>query len=296
MSSNTLIFACTWTPYDLNQPQWSNAAPLAGREKLLDQWLEKTISLNPDKDILLVDTPDNGRPSPIDPRHGEFVQYTSGLRAPRMKMVFPDNIGHLCFWRRGHRDGWGRAFCYGVSAGAASKYEHLAHIEGDSIFRHPVEPIIQQMKAENVDVMSNLVDGSHKNWIETGLMFMRTQYLVESDFVRHYNWAGHTSDRPAPEEIIFHLFGQHARLMPWRVRRGHNNSYTFKNILDLDWITHASDPKMYDVFMGLTGGLPGTTAPAPISLRPEFTASHFRPRPRPHAQAILEMQRRGVKA
>ena len=67
----------------------SNAAPLAGREKLLDQWLEKTISLNPDKDILLVDTPDNGRPSPIDPRHGEFVPYTSGLRAPRMKMVFP---------------------------------------------------------------------------------------------------------------------------------------------------------------------------------------------------------------
>ena len=308
----TLIFACTWTPYNANQPQWSNAAPLAGREKLLDQWLTKTISLNPDCDILLVDTPDNDRPSPIDPRHGEWVPYTPGLQAPRMKHVFPDNIGHLCFWRRGHRDGWGRAFSFGVDAAVATlrgptPYEFVAHIEGDSIFRHPIAPIIRKMQRDNVDVMSAQVDSgfpgvrrSHALWVETGLMFMRTRYLADLEFSKKYDWASHKTDKPAPEEIIWRMFSNRLKLMPWRVFRGHNDAYTFENIKQLDWITHASNPKMYDLFMELEGPLPMDEQA--IQLPPHLRQMrHFPARLHPRNALLrrqweLELQKQGIKA
>lgn len=304
----TLIFACTWTPHN-EVRRLPGGSTVGGarweRTKLLDHWLTKTRALNPGCDILLVDTPDQGEPSPIDPRHGEWITYTPGLQAPLMKHVFPDNIGHLCFWRRGDRDGWGRAFSLGVDAAVATlsgptPYEYVAHIEGDFIFRHPIAPIIRQMQRDNIDVMSAQVDNGHPHrsphliWVETGLMFMRTRYLADIEFNKRYDWASHKTDRPAPEAIIFTLFGKHLKLMPWRVFRGHGNCYTFENIKQLDWITHAHDPAMYDRFMEFEGPLP--VAPVPTHYR-----SSQPPRIRPH-DALLrrqweaELQKQGVKA
>ncbi len=314
----TLIFACTWTPH--GDPQRLPGGSIIGgaraeRAKLLDYWLTKTIALNPGCDILLVDTPDQNEPSPIDPKHGEWVPYTPGLQAPRMKYVFPDNIGHLCFWRRGHRDGWGRAFTFGVDAAVSTlsgltPYEYVAHIEGDSIFRHPIAPIIRKMQRDKIEVMSAQVDNGHPHrrphpvWVETGLMFMNTNFLAAMDFTKRYNWAGAKTDKPAPEERIYQLFGKHLRLMPWRVFRGHQNAYTHANIINLDWITHASDPTMYDRFMEFTGPLPmGESAiTLPLHLRPvhlHLPDRNSGPMPRNpliRRQWERALQERGVKA
>lgn len=125
-------------------------------------------------------------------------------------------------------------------------------------------------------------------------MFMRTRYLADIEFNKRYDWASHKTDRPAPEAIIFTLFGKHLKLMPWRVFRGHGNCYTFENIKQLDWITHAHDPAMYDRFMEFEGPLP--VAPVPTHYR-----SSQPPRIRPH-DALLrrqweaELQKQGVKA
>ena len=325
--------------------------PNADRAQLLDYWIAQVTKLNPGCDILLVDTPSatlpkdyrerfhetRGTPpahintgtlqsSPIDPRHGEFVPYTPGLRAPRMIHRFADNIGHLWRWRFGERDGWGRAFCFAISAGIASKYDFIVHIEGDALFRHSVAPVIQKMQQDSLDAVSALVDNGHPTrhghprWVETGLLFMRTKFLVDLDFVAKYNWEGRRNDKPAPEEVIYHLFGEHLVLMPWVVFRGHLNSYTHKNIETLDFITHAdADQSMYARFMEFPSK---PLAMTPIGRgAPEPYPPGERPLPRPRVRLVpqpggppqqvaaprhigspahraweLEMQRRGIKA
>jgi hypothetical protein len=64
---------------------------------------------------------------------------------PRLQVYrFPDNIGHLA---RGGKDGWGRAFCKGLEMAIDGQYDYVVHIEGDSLFKRPVLPIIRQMMA-----------------------------------------------------------------------------------------------------------------------------------------------------
>ena len=62
---------------------------------VLEQWMRITRKLNPDTDILLIDSA-----SPV------HIPAFAGVRHKQ----FTENIGHI--WRSG-KDGWGRGFCAG---------------------------------------------------------------------------------------------------------------------------------------------------------------------------------------
>jgi hypothetical protein len=209
------------------------------RAKLLDCWITVIRRVNPNTDILLVDSNSPWEPL-IDPRHGHFARYDTGMRMSRMLHSFPDNVGHLS--HKG-RDGWGRAFCYGLEAAIAGKYDYVAHIEGDSLFRLPVEPIFATMNRDGIHAASIPVGGTKRTmygWVETGLMFFSTNFVDHIHFVRQYSWQ-HRTTNPTPEVVIRQILGNDLRMMPWRGERGDKSHITPANVTQLDWVTHCWD-------------------------------------------------------
>ena len=234
----TLIFATTYVDCE-------------DRAKLTDHWLTLTSRLNPDCDLMLVDSA-SPWPKLIDEeRHGRFEIYAPDATGRRMIYRFSDNIGHLS---RGGRDGWGRAFCFGLQAAIDSGYDYVAHIEGDSLFRLPLTPVVRRMREENAEVTSVPVKGMKRDmpgWVETGLIVFKTRYLVETDFITKYDWP-HRKESPTPELVVARLIGNRINLMPWRAWRGDKNEINHRNVLDLDldWITHChNDVLVYDRFV-----------------------------------------------
>jgi SAM-dependent methyltransferase len=234
----TLLFATTYVD-------------CADRAKLTDHWISLHKRLNPECDLLIVDSA-SPWPRLIDEgKHGAFAPHTPGAREKQMLHVFPDNVGHLS---RGGRDGWGRAFCYGLQAAVDGGYSYAVHVEGDSLLRLPVAPIVRRMAREGTRVASAPVVGmkrDYSNWVETGLMFFSTSYLVESSFVAHYDWSTR-GGTPTPEVVIRKMIGTDLKLMPWRAWRGDKNQITHQNVasLGLDWITHChTDSWAYDKFV-----------------------------------------------
>lgn len=240
-----LIFAATFVADD-------------ARARLMEHWLRVTLKLNPECDILLVDTPsETGKPSrvpDIAKRFGDLVPHVMGDRARLSIKSFDDNIGHLGGGAHKDfgRDGWGRAFTYGLEAAIAGNYEFAAHIEGDSIFRLPVKEITAQMERDKTVAASMPVRGMKTDWpgwVETGLMFFRTEFLEKSGFIASYNWQGRPR-LPAPEVIIHNLLGDKLRMLPLSGRRDDRNEITAENVAasNLDWLTHCADAGAYEKF------------------------------------------------
>jgi hypothetical protein len=200
------------------------------REKLTcQQWTRLHVALSPTCDFLMVDTPAEGY-APTWPDLPRFKVFT-----------FPDNVGHLS--RNNGKDGWGRAFCYGLDYAVREGYDYVVHIEGDSLFRLPVMPIIEQMKREAIQVASVPVMGmrlgNNANWVETGLMFFSCDYLRRSKFTDRYDWQ-HRSKTPTPEVIVFMMVRGQLKMMPWNAIRRDKMQFDNTNVLDLDldWVTH----------------------------------------------------------
>lgn len=223
------------------------------RAHLTDLWLSFHPQKSPECDFMLVDSASPWHPA-IEERHPAMVSYEEGMRGRRMFYDFPDNIGHLS--RKG-RDGWGRSFCKGLEAAIASDYDYVVHIEGDSLFRLPIMPIIDKMEREKIKVASTVVKGmrfDHENWVETGLIFFDVDYLKRSQFIKRYDWTNRRV-APTPEAIIFRMIQQDLTLMPWKAWRGDKYQINHDNIegLDLDWVTHChNDVWAYDKFVGAT--------------------------------------------
>jgi len=239
------------------------------RRKLTDHWLTLHQHLNGDAcDFLIVDSQSPVKPFIHDAKHGIFEVYKSGKPAHRMLHEFPDNIGHLS--RRG-RDGWGRAFCFGLQAAIDCAYDYVVHIEGDSLFRRKVRPIVEHMEARHIRVASTPVEGMHRamqGWVETGLIFFEVRHLKDSNFIGKYNWPARR-EYPTPEVVVRSLIGTYLHLMPWRAMRGDKAQITHDNVLawNLDWITHCHrDIWCYDKFIeAAMGKEPQPTASAPVA-------------------------------
>lgn len=171
--------------------------------------------------------------SPVKPDLPPWVKY----------FTFPDNIGHLHKKDTPGKDGWGRAFCKGLEIAIAEGYSHVAHIEGDSIFKRPCRPIFDWMESNNVKAASVQVEGTvrfMRGWLETGLMFFSTKYLKDFDFIRKYDWPNR-KPHPTPEIIIGNMIRWDVKLMPWKAWRADRwNAVTEDNVLslNLDWLTH----------------------------------------------------------
>jgi ADP-heptose:LPS heptosyltransferase len=210
------------------------------RQRLTEQWLTLNSALNPDCDLLLVDSA-----SPVPLVHAGFAM------PPRAEVFnFGDNVGHLS--RKG-RDGWGRAFTKGLDLAVERGYRHVLHIEGDSLLRVPAEALIKQLPSGK-GVGSVIVKGMHRefsNWLETGLMLFTTDYLKRSQFTRLYDWPKREV-RPTPEMIVYGLIGSQFHPLKLNARRGDKNEITHENVLklDLDWVTHChNDIEVYAKFL-----------------------------------------------
>jgi ADP-heptose:LPS heptosyltransferase len=246
------------------------------RRNLTELWKRVHLTLNPDCDFLAVDSQ-----SPMK----MFEDWTpfDGKRHRRMYFNFPDNVGHLS--RKdvtANKDGWGRAFTKGLEIACTLGYEHVAHIEGDSLFRIKVKPETERMARENANCFSTDVLGMKnymQGWVETGLMMLSTEWLKQSDFIKRYDWQNRRV-APTPEVIVRNLLGNAlVRQAHWKVLRADKNQITKDNVesLNLDWVTHQHKSEQQDVYrkfatMALgeeiagSGSLPaveGTTTPGP---------------------------------
>lgn len=224
------------------------------RDQLTDLWKRLHLALNPDCDFLAVDSQ-----SPIS-KFADWTPY-DGKRHSRMYFNFSDNIGHLSRPKVTQgKDGWGRAFCKGLEIACELGYEHVAHIEGDSLFRLKVTDVVKQMQAEAIDCASTYVEGmrlpgSNNGWVETGLMFFSTDYLKRSNFIERYNWpyrkAAPTPERYIRQQILERdLNSKQLRFMPWKALRADRNQVTKDNVvsLNLDWVTHQHNSAEQDVY------------------------------------------------
>lgn len=204
------------------------------KHKLIRQWAKLHHELNPRADFMLVDSA-----SPV----GHLVD------EPKMFVwMFADNIGHLS---KGGKDGWGRAFCQGLEIAIERGFDYVVHIEGDSLFRLPVEPIIAEMRAKGIKVASVPVgygQNQRSTWVETGLMFFDVAWLKKINFIERYDWP-HRTAVPQPEVVIRKICGDDLVIMPWKAERADKDEITADNVLEFDWVTHVKDGAAYDRFV-----------------------------------------------
>lgn len=154
---------------------------------------------------------------------------------------FEDNVGHLS---RGGRDGWGRAFCHGLSFAAERDYDWVVHVECDSLCNLDIVAEVENMELRG-DCVATIPVSSMPKWPETGLMFFSVDWLRASHFVQGYDWANRPR-RPEPEVHVRDLVGRDMTYMETHGMRDDFHELTVDNVNDrkLSWLTHAPLPVM----------------------------------------------------
>ena len=239
------------------------------RLALTNLWGEHHKRLNPDCDLLLVDS---HSPMIWGDGNPDTIKQYRGL-APMWS--FPDNIGHLSRNgpkgpSSGGRDGWGRAFSKGLEVAIEKGYDYVVHVEGDSLLKHPVRPIIQKMIREGYSVLAVPVQGTKRteeSWVETGLMFFSVPFLKRSEFVKNYSWEKRQA-APTPERVIHAMLsplGAAFKMESWGAYRGDKNQINADNICQMDWVTHVrnkeglDDMSLFEKFSRASGATAAST-------------------------------------
>jgi hypothetical protein len=201
---------------------------------LAAMWAALHRAVNPECDLLLVDSD-----SPLAIHDVPVLQ-------------LGDNIGHL---GRGGQDGWGRAFCAGLQYADVRGYDCAVHVEGDSLFRHPVAKFCEFMTKQDLGAFVCGVNGTRYQefaWVETGIMFFSVPYIRDSRFIERYDWRdGKSKKYPnTPEAVIWKMLREDDQLntVPINVMRDDKNTLTTENVMEYDWISHAT-PTMYRKFV-----------------------------------------------
>lgn len=212
--------------------------------KLVNLWARLTRHLNPDSDILIVDSA-----SPVD---------VSEATAPVDLTVLQlgDNVGHI---NVSGRDGWGRAFCAGVKEAIDLKYDCIAYCDVDIIFARPVGPIIEKMAKFGVKAACPM--DCQYSFLENGLMFLDVAYLRDSDFVGRYNWESRTRSADPmeiPEMVFERLMEDVLFTLPLRTYRDDMKRLTPNNIehafaYGIDAVTHLASIECYERFLEMKG-------------------------------------------
>lgn len=206
------------------------------RLRLLNQWIDLNERLNPDCDLLIVDTPS-----------GYTFEPTSNR--PLMIERFKDNIGHMA---RGGRDGWGRAFCRGLELAMFGKYDYVAHVEGDSLCRLPIKRMFAEMSKNAIHIASVPVMGTKKQeheWVETGLMLMSVSHVFKIGLISRYDWpaGGKLYPNNTPERVLFKLIGDDLTMMSWRAYRDQARRLKPVDVAQIDWVTD-TPREVFDAF------------------------------------------------
>jgi len=208
------------------------------KQRLAAQWCE-LHSKNRDCTLMLVDS---ASPFSVERLGAGVVQ-------------LGDNIGHLA---RTGQDGWGRAFCAGLERAIAWNYDYVVHIEGDSLFRHPVMKFCEFMEKQELRTFVTTVHGTkfvEYDWIETGIMFFSVPYIKDSKFIERYNWPDGASKKypHTPENVIWNMLHADDALdvVPIQTIRDDRNQLTTSSVKHYCWITHTK-PEIYDAFVAST--------------------------------------------
>jgi hypothetical protein len=201
---------------------------------LVQRWINLHTQLNPTCNFCLIDS-DSTLRGPLNLREVEIIQ-------------LGDNIGHVA---RGGQDGWGRAFCHGVSHAIAENYDYVVHIEGDSLCKLDVMKQCENMRLMNTMVAGVPVQGmkrSQNEWLETGLLFMNVKYLDDMKFVDQYAWEENNKKYPhTPEWHVNQIFKDHVSLQNWKVMRDDRKVLTPNSVRSYHWITHAK-PEVFNAY------------------------------------------------
>lgn len=157
---------------------------------------------------------------------------------------FLDNIGHLAI---NGKDGWGRAFTYGIQEAINLKYDYVVHIECDIVFKFNIMEVIAKMEQENLKVVSTIC--KPYGGLETGIMFMQTQFMKDIDFIKKYDWPNKIAS-DYPEHIVESLIGsENITYMNWIGARVDGQFITKQAVAKFDYITHCSG-QLRNEFMG----------------------------------------------
>lgn len=210
------------------------------RMELTKLWAKLCAKLNPDCDLLLVDSA-----SPFDPM--KFMP--ENLLWIRR---FHDNLGHL---NAGGGDGWGRAFCYGLQFGIDEGYDRIAYIDADILFAKPVGPIFDKMERNGVKVSCPL--DMNFQFLENGIVFMNPEYMRDIRFIERYDWPN-SPQMPLPERRFELLLEDALFTLPLRGCRNDFDLVTMANCREAfpwswDYLTHAKDFNLYYRFLELNG-------------------------------------------
>jgi hypothetical protein len=203
------------------------------KQKLARQWRDLHRRINKPIELMLVDSA-----SPMLPElHNVDIHR------------LPDNIGHLS---RGGRDGWGRAFCFGLEYAIEHGYDYVCHVEGDSLCRINFKTICARMMMRGIVARAPHVMGTRKSepgWLETGLMVFDVRFLKEIDLVGRYDWEdGKSKKYPnTPERMLGGLLNGFVEITPWRSQRDDVGQLTVNNVWGYDWISHTK-PEIYDAY------------------------------------------------
>lgn len=208
--------------------------------RLVELWAKVMRKVNPDCDILLIDSA-----SPVDPSG------IDGILVHRLD----DNVGHL---NNGGMDGWGRSFTIGAMTAFDQKYAHVVYVDADIIMTAPVAPIVQKMARRGVKAAIPMCMSYH--FLENGVMFLEAETAY--DFVRAYKWEDRKlSPNPIdiPEMITEKLLADELFTLPLRIWRDDGNVLTVNNLEHAfpyglpDGLTHVRDFAVYQRFLELKG-------------------------------------------
>lgn len=196
-------------------------------------WLDLVTRLNPQCDILVVDSASPNLPE------------TPGAEV----MQLGDNIGHLT---KTGRDGWGRAFCAGLRYAVEEGYRNVVHIETDMLFARPVVDTFAKMNTNGVKIAAP--PALPYQFIETGLLFIAVNHIRFRNLIDRYDWEAN-GPGTIPEVKIAGMTDKHLFMLPFRGMRNDLGQLTAARMATMfpygmDWVTHA-DPATYREFIRL---------------------------------------------
>lgn len=205
---------------------------------LVRTWFQLCKYLNPDVDVILIDSA-----SPFDPR--QFL--------PCEVFRFDDNIGHLS---RGGGDGAGRAFCKGIEIAIERDYDYAVHWEADMLFARPVQKIVNKIDRTGVQVACAL--DMNYQFCEWGISFFFVPFMKAFGFLDKYDWRTRPA-QPLPEVFMERLFEDFLFLLPLRGMRNDFNMVNRANFAQAfpmgppDYCTHNRDAELNNMFLAANG-------------------------------------------
>lgn len=210
------------------------------RREVVSLWAQLTRRLNPDTDILLIDSA-----SPVD---FSAITKENDINVFR----FDDNLGHFNITGK---DGWGRAFAKGVTYAIEAKYDYVVALDSDLLFVKSVGPIINKMHECGVKVAMPMA--YPYAFTETALFFASVPYLHNVNFVAKYDWEHPPpqTKETIPERRVERIFGDDLFCLFLRGYRNHSNSATWQNFEERtfayggEWYHGGADIGLYHRFL-----------------------------------------------